>query len=46
VAHDIRDDIVDFVQHWAEAAELAWVQLLRWIGLGARKFRDWRARSD
>ncbi len=25
-------------------AELAWVQLLRWIGLDARKFRDWRAR--
>ena len=44
VAHDIRDEIVDFVHRWAEPAELAWTQLLGWIGLGARKFRDWRAR--
>ncbi len=44
VAHDIRDQIVDFVHRWAEPAELAWTQLLGWIGLGARKFRHWRAR--
>jgi len=44
VAHDLRDEIVDFVQRWAEPAELACARLLGWIGLGARKFRDWRAR--
>lgn len=44
VAHDTRDEVVDFVRRWAEPAELAWAQLLRWIGLGARKFRDWRTR--
>jgi len=44
VAHDIRDQIVDFVQRWAEPAELAWGQLLGWMGLAARKFRDWRVR--
>jgi hypothetical protein len=44
VAHDIRDQIVDFVEHWSGATELACVQLLGWIGLVARKFRNWRAR--
>lgn len=44
VAHDTRDQVVDFVQYWAERTELAYAALLRWIGLGARKFRDWRVR--
>jgi putative transposase len=44
VAHDIRDEIVDFVRRWAEPAELAWQQMLGWIALGERKFRDWRRR--
>lgn len=44
VAHDIRDEIVDFVRRWAEPAELVATQMLRWLGLGERKFRDWRAR--
>lgn len=44
VAHDIRDEIVDFVRRWVEPAELVATQMLRWLGLGERKFRDWRAR--
>ncbi|MCW5556140.1 MAG: DDE-type integrase/transposase/recombinase [Verrucomicrobiae bacterium] len=44
VAHDIRDELVDFVRRWAQPAELAATHLLRWIGLGERKFRDWRVR--
>ena len=44
VAHDIRDEIVDFIRRWAEPAELAATRMLGWIGLGERKFRDWRAR--
>ena len=44
VAHDIRDQIVDFVRHWSERTEIAGEQLLRWIELSSRKFRDWRAR--
>jgi len=44
VAHDVRDDVVDFVRRWAERTELGGVRLLGWIGLGARKFRAWRAR--
>src|SRR5438876_12393810 len=44
VAHDIRDQVVDFVQLWAEPAERACARLLNWIGIGTRKFRDWRSR--
>jgi transposase InsO family protein len=44
VAHDIRDEIVDFVQRWSESAELSWARLLSSMGLQPRKFRDWRAR--
>jgi transposase InsO family protein len=44
VAHDTRDQIVDFVRHWSEASDVAFEQLLRWIELSPRKFRDWRTR--
>jgi putative transposase len=44
VAHNIRDEIVDFVRRWTEPTELAATQMVGWIGLGERKFRDWRAR--
>lgn len=44
VAHDVRDDVVDFVGRWAERTELGCTRLLAWIGLGGRKFRAWRLR--
>jgi len=44
VAHDIRDELVDFVRHWSEQTEICYEQLLGWIELSARKFRDWRVR--
>src|SRR5437763_15589971 len=44
VAHDIRDELVDFVRHWSGRTEICYEQLLGWIELSARKFRDWRVR--
>lgn len=44
VAHDIRDEIVDFVRRWSEACELPSRRLLGWIEISERKFRDWRDR--
>jgi transposase InsO family protein len=35
---------VDFVGQWSARAELAAEQLLGWIQLSSRKFRDWRSR--
>jgi transposase InsO family protein len=36
--------LVDFVRHWSERTEIGYEQLLRWIQLSSRKFRDWRNR--
>lgn len=44
IAHDIRDELVDFVRHWSERTEICYEQLLHWIQLSSRKFRDWRSR--
>lgn len=44
MAHDIRDQLVDFLQYWSERTEICYEQLLGWIPLSGRKFRDWRQR--
>jgi len=44
VPHDIRDQVVDFVQRWTEATEISTAQFIRWIGVAASKFYDWRIR--
>jgi transposase InsO family protein len=36
--------LVDFVRHWSERSEICYEQLLQWIQLSSRKFRDWRSR--
>ena len=42
--HDLRDQICDFVRHYAGLTELAGARLLAWIGLSPRKYHDWRDR--
>ena len=37
VAHDIRDEVVDFVRHWSERIELPAKRLLGWIELAPRQ---------
>lgn len=32
------------MRHWSERSEISYEQLLRWIQLSSRKFRDWRSR--
>jgi putative transposase len=44
VAHDIRDEVVDFVSHWTERAELRAQRLLGWIELCPRKYHRWQGR--
>lgn len=36
--------MVDFVRHWSDRSEICSEQLLKWIQLSSRKFRDWRTR--
>jgi putative transposase len=44
VPHDTRDEVVDFMKHYAELTGLALSQLVAWAGVGRSKFHDWRAR--
>ena len=44
VTHDVRDQVVDFVRHWSDRAELSSKRLLGWIELGARKYGRWQER--
>jgi putative transposase len=44
VAHDIRDQVVDFVGKWSERAELPATRLLGWIELSPRKYHRWQDR--
>ena len=32
------------MRHWSERSEICYEQLLQWIQLSSRKFRDWRSR--
>ena len=40
----MRDEIVDYVHHWTERAELPTRRLLGWLGLGTSKFHAWKDR--
>jgi putative transposase len=42
VAHDTRDQIVDFVGRWSEGAQIAVKRLLRWLELSASKWHAWK----
>jgi putative transposase len=44
VAHDIRDQIVDFVRRWSEKTEIAIGRFIEWLKIAASKFYDWRTR--
>lgn len=44
VAHDIRDQVVDFVRHWSERTELPAKRLLGWIELSPRQYHRWQER--
>ncbi len=40
----MRDQIVDFVRRWSEASEIGTGQFVKWLGVTASKFYDWRER--
>ncbi len=44
VAHDVRDQVVDFVRHWSGRAELPAKRLLGWIELSPRQYHRWQER--
>jgi putative transposase len=44
VAHDTRDEVVDYVRRWSDRTELSAKRLVQWIGLGMSKYYDWKQR--
>ena len=44
VPHDLRDEVVDFLNLWSSKTGIALLSLLSWLGLGTSKFYDWRKR--
>jgi transposase InsO family protein len=44
VPHDLRDQICDFLRHYAALTELAAARLLGWMELSPRKYQRWRKR--
>lgn len=41
---DVRDQVVDFVNHWQDKAEVPQQRLLHLVGVGRSKFAQWRTR--
>src|SRR5664279_5397345 len=44
VAHDTRDQVVDFVRRWSEKTEIRAGRFVEWLGIGSSKFYGWRER--
>ena len=44
VPHDVRDRVVDYVQHWKSRSEIATHRILRWIGVPEGTFYSWKQR--
>lgn len=44
VPHDLRDEIVDFVNHYASLTGIPAYRLVDWIGIAQSKFHHWRNR--
>ena len=42
--HDTRDEIVDFIGYWSRLAEIDACRFIRWTGICASKFYDWKRR--
>jgi putative transposase len=43
-AHDNRDQVIDFVNRWADKAELPAGRFVGWLGISSSKFYDWKNR--
>ncbi len=44
VPHDVRDEIVDYVNYWATKSGLKLILILGWLGIFTSKFYRWRER--
>ena len=44
VPHDIRDEIIDFVNYWSDMTGIYTSRFIHWLGIGESKFYNWKRR--
>lgn len=44
MAHDVRDQVVDYVRCWSEKTEIGAGRFIHWLDVVASKFYNWRKR--
>ena len=44
VPHDVRDELIDFVNYWSERAAISIVSFILWFGISSSKFYNWKIR--
>ena len=44
VAHDTRDEVIDYVRRWSDRTKLPAKRLVQWIGLAMSKYYEWKRR--
>ena len=44
MAHDVRDQVVDFVHNWSQKSGIGANRFSAWLGIGRSKFYDWERR--
>lgn len=45
VSATVRDEVVEFVQYWAQRATIKTGQLVQWLGISSSKYYDWCRRQ-
>jgi transposase InsO family protein len=43
-AHDIRDQVIDFINRWTGKTEIPASRFVGWLGISSSKFYDWKTR--
>jgi putative transposase len=44
VAHDLRDQVIDFVNRWQEKTGIGYGRFIEWLRIPRSKFYDWKER--
>jgi len=44
VEPDVRDELIDYVQHWSDRTQIKADKMVKWIGITRSKYYDWRSR--
>ena len=44
VPHDIRDEIIDFVNYWSNRTGIYTSRFIHWLGIAESKFYNWKRR--